>query len=103
MSYKVNKGVGRSFEFKGLRTSYVFMVLGGLVASILIYFVCGLILPFTLTIIIVASLAIGSVGGAYYLNAVYGEHGLALERARRRLPQRVQNDRRVASLLLKDN
>lgn len=103
MSYKVNKGVGRSFEFKGLRTSYVFMALGGLVASVLLYFVCGLFLPSTLTILLVAVVSLGSIGGAYYLNAVYGEHGLSLERSNRRLPQRIQNDRRIYALLSKES
>ena len=100
MPYNINKGVGRSFEFKGLRTTYVFCALGGLIAAILFYFVCGLVLPFPLSISLVVLIAVGSIGGSYYLNAVYGEHGLALERAKRKLPQRVQFSRRVFCMLI---
>ena len=46
MNYKINKGVGRSFEFKGLRAMYVFLALGGIVGGIILYFILGAFLPF---------------------------------------------------------
>ena len=73
MEYPINKGVGRSFEFKGLQTIYVFIALGGIVIGVLLYFILGLFLPFEISIILVAIVMIGSVGVAYYLNGKYGD------------------------------
>ena len=101
MEYPINKGVGRSFEFKGLQTIYVFIALGGIVIGVLLYFILGLFLPFEISIIVVAIVAIGCVGAAYYLNGKYGETGLLMERGARKLHQRIQNDRRVRSLIIR--
>ena len=100
MEYSINKGVGRSFEFKGLQTTYVFIALGGIVFSILMYFVFGLFLPFSVTIIFVSIIVIACVGGAYYLNAKYGENGLLIERGERKMYQRIQNDTRVKAMII---
>ena len=61
----------------------------------------GLVLPFEISIIMVAIVVIGCVGAAYYLNGKYGETGLLMERGARKLHQRIQNDRRVRSLIIR--
>lgn len=99
MTYKTNKGVGKSFEFKGLRTTYVFLALGGIVLSILFYFILGLILPFAVTITLVIFIALGAVGLAYYLNAHFGESGLKYTIAQMKTIQRIQMDRRIYKLM----
>jgi hypothetical protein len=50
---------------------------------------------------VVAIVVIGCVGAAYYLNGKYGETGLLMERGARKLHQRIQNDRRVRSLIIR--
>jgi hypothetical protein len=40
------------------------------------------------------------VGGAYYLNAKYGENGLLIERGERKMYQRIQNDTRVKVMII---
>jgi len=57
MNYKINKGVGRSFEFKGLRAMYVFLALGGIIGVIMLYFLLGAFLPFGVTRTIVSLVA----------------------------------------------
>lgn len=101
MEYPVNKGVGRSFEFKGLQTLYVFIALGGIIVGVLLYFFLGLFLPFEITIIIVSIFVVGCIGVAYYLNGKYGETGLLVERGARKLHQRIQNDKRVRSMIIR--
>ena len=99
MNYKINKGVGRSFEFNGLRAMYVFLALGGIVGGIILYFILGAFLPFGVTMMIVSLVALGSVALSYYLNSSMGEHGLRHFFVQRRTFQRVQNDQRVRDLL----
>lgn len=100
MTYKTNKGVGKSFEFKGLRTTYVFMALGGIVLSILFYFILGLLLPFAVTLIIVILIALGSIGLAYYMNAHFGESGLKYAIAQIKTIQRIQMDKRIYKIVI---
>lgn len=99
MNYRINKGVGKSFEFKGLRTTYVFLALGGIIVSILLYFLLGLLLPFEVTLAIIILCVLASVGGAYYLNYHFGENGLSYSRAQWRTYQLIRNNKRVCSLM----
>lgn len=100
MTYKINKGVGRSFEFKGLRTTYVFLSLGGIIVSIFLYFILGLLFPIEITISLVVLSALISVGGAYYLNSHFGENGLTHAHAQRKCVQRIQNNTRVKNMII---
>lgn len=99
MQYNVNKGVGRSFEFKGLRSMYVFMALGGVMLGILLYFLLGLLFPFWVTMSVVMLVALGSVLLAYYLNNRMGEHGIRHFYVQWKTVQRIQNDQRVRRML----
>jgi uncharacterized membrane protein len=99
MTYKVNKGVGRSFEFKGLRAVYVFIALGGIIVSVLLYFVLGMFFSFGVSMSIVMLCALASVGSAYYLNRRFGENGLRYVMAQHKTVARVQNNVRVGKLL----
>lgn len=38
--YQVNKGIGRSPEFKGLKSQYLFIFAGGLFALFVIFVLC---------------------------------------------------------------
>jgi hypothetical protein len=99
MNYKINKGVGRSFEFKGLRAMYVFLALGGIIGGIMLYFLLGAFLPFGVTMTIVSLVALGCVALSYYLNSSMGEYGLRHFFVQRKTFQRVQNNRRVRDML----
>ena len=39
-SWEINKGVGRTVEFKGLKAQYLFLFAGGLLATFLLVVVC---------------------------------------------------------------
>lgn len=102
MEYPVNKGVGRSIEFKGLRSQYLFIFAGGLVVVFLLFvilFVVGvnqwICIPFG---VISGSLLVWLT---FKLNARYGEHGLMKLLAEKRHPRYLIHRLRVFLLLTK--
>lgn len=87
MNYNINKGIGRTVEFKGLKAQYLFIFAGGLLGT--------LILVMILYIAGVNSyicLFLGAVGASliiwqtFSLNKKYGEHGLMKVGAKKRHP-----------------
>ena len=102
MEYPVNKGVGRSLEFKGLRSQYLFIFAGGLVVVFLLFvilFVAGvdqwICIPFG---ILSGSLLVWLT---FKLNARYGEHGLMKLLAEKRHPRYLIHRLRIFRLLTK--
>lgn len=76
-SYNINKGIGRTVEFKGLKAQYLFIFSGGLLG----------ILVLTMILYMIGTnsyicLLFGSAGASiiiwqtFSLNRKYGEHGL---------------------------
>lgn len=97
--YPINKGIGASVEFKGLRAQYLFV------------FAAGLLLLFVLFVIMYmagisqwACVAFGSVSATllvwltFRLNGKYGEHGLMKLGAARTHPRYLINRRRISRL-----
>lgn len=98
--FPINKGIGKSVEFQGLKSQYLFIFVGGLLGI------------FIITVVLYMSgvpdlIAIGiGVGGAallvwqtFSLNAKYGEHGLMKLSAKRSHPQYIINRQRFSKLL----
>lgn len=86
-SYNINKGIGRTAEFKGLKAQYLFIFGGGLLAIlilVMILYMAGANSYICMCI---------GVGGAslivwqtFALNSKYGEHGLMKQRAKKKHP-----------------
>ena len=102
MEYEINKGVGNPLEFKGLKSQYLFIFAGGLVAVLLvvvILYIAGvnqwICIPF--------GLLSGSqlVWLTFRLNARYGEHGLMKLLSGKRHPRYLIHRRRLFRLLTK--
>ena len=72
MEYPVNKGAGNPVEFKGLKSQYLFVFAGGLLAW-----------------------------AVFRLNARYGEHGLMKLLAEKRHPRYLIHRKRVFRLFAK--
>ena len=90
MNYNINKGIGRTVEFKGLKAQYLFIFAGGLLGT--------LILVMIMYMAVVNSyicLLLGAVGAllivwqTFSLNKKYGEHGLMKIGARKRHPRYI--------------
>jgi len=92
MEYMINKGIGKSVEFQGLKSQYLFIFAGGLLA-VFIIFVVMFMAGANQWICIGFGVAAASVlvWLTFSLNARYGEHGLMKLLARRQHPRYLIN------------
>lgn len=102
-SYEVNKGIGSSAEFKGLKAQYLFLFAGGILLSffvVILFFVFG----GNQFIGILLGLSLGGVSTwlTFYLNRRYGEHGLMKRHALSRHPRYIMR-RHTARVLLRSS
>ena len=100
MEYQIHKGAGNPIEFKGLKSQYLFIFAGGLVAvlfMVVILYIAGVgqwvCIPFG---IISGSLLVWLT---FRLNARYGEHGLMKLLAEKRHPRYLIHRKRLFRLL----
>ncbi len=97
--YPVNKGIGRSVEFKGLKAQYLFIFVGGLLALFVLFvilYMIGIDQWICIGFGAVASSVL--VWQTFSLNARYGEHGLMKLGAARSHPRYLINRRRITRL-----
>ena len=99
-SWEINKGAGRTVEFKGLKAQYLFLFAGGLLAVfflVVILYLCG--------VSQIACLVIGIVGTTlvvwqtFAMNRKYGQYGLMKKGAVRMHPRYLLNRRTVYHLI----
>ena len=98
-TYPINKGIGRSVEFQGLKSQYLFIFAGGLLALFVLF-----------VILYIAGvnqwICIGFGGTStsilvwqtFSLNRKYGEHGLMKRSALHSHPRYLINRRRIPRL-----
>ena len=100
--YPVNKGIGRSVEFKGLKSQYLFIFVGGLLA-LFVLFVILYMIGIDQWICIGFGVVSASVlvWQTFALNARYGEHGLMKLGATKSHPRYLLNRRRISRLIKK--
>lgn len=100
--YPVNKGIGRSVEFKGLKAQYLFIFVGGLLALFVLF-----VLLYMIGIDQWICIGFGVVSASvlvwqtFALNARYGEHGLMKLGATKSHPRYLLNRRRISRLIKK--
>ena len=87
--YPVNRGIGKPVEFKGLKSQYLFIFAGGLLAVFVVFIVC-------IGFIVSASLLL--VWQTFRLNAKYGTHGLMKAAARKRHPRFIISRKAIPRL-----
>ena len=101
MEYNVNKGIGKSVEFKGLKAQYLFIFAGGLLAVFVVFvimYMIGIDQWVCIGFGVIAASAL--VWLTFNLNAKYGEHGLMKVLAKRQHPRFLinrKNSRRLFS------
>lgn len=89
-NYNINKGIGRTVEFKGLKAQYLFIFAGGLLGVLILVMVMYMAGANSY-----ACLFIGASGGSliiwqtFSLNKKYGEHGLMKVGAAKRHPRYI--------------
>jgi len=98
--YPINKGIGRSVEFKGLKAQYLFIFAGGLLATFILFvvmYMAGVPQWFCIgTELILASLVVFLT---FRLNEKYGEHGLMKLGAAKCRPRHLLNRRKIARMI----
>ena len=99
-SWEINKGVGRTVEFKGLKAQYLFLFAGGLLAVfflVVILYLCGVSQITCLVIGIVGATLV--VWQTFAMNRKYGQYGLMKKGAVRMHPRYLLNRRTVYHLI----
>ena len=98
--FPINRGIGKSVEFKGLKSQYLFIFVGGLLA-LFILFVIMYMVGVNQWFCIISGLVTASapVCQTFALNAKYGEHRLMNMHARGSHPKYIINRRKIPKLL----
>lgn len=97
--YSINRGIGNSVEFKGLKSQYLFIFAAGLLAVFVIFIVMYMIgIGQWVCIGFGVAAAFSLVWLTFYLNKRYGENGLMKLLASRMHPRFILNRRSVSRL-----
>ena len=89
-TYHINKGIGRTVEFKGLKAQYLFIFAGGLLGIlvlVMVMYIVGINTYLCLTIGGASSAIL--IWQTFSLNRKYGEHGLMKIGANKRHPRYI--------------
>lgn len=90
--YGINKGIGRSAEFQGLKSQYLFLFAGGLLGLFVLVVVLYMVgLDSWSCLLFGAASASLLIWGTFHLNAKYGEWGLMKLQARHSRPHYIIN------------
>lgn len=102
--YRINKGINKPIEFKGLKAQYIGYLGSGLVVLLIMFavmyisgvnvFVCLVLILFLGTLLFMF---------VYRLSDRYGQHGLMKKAARRRIPIYIASTSRSIFLNLKNH
>jgi hypothetical protein len=93
--YKINKGINKSIEFKGLKAQYIWWLGAGLVLLMVLFailFIAGVNPYACVGLILVAGLLLFT--NVYRLSNKYGEYGMQKKIAKRNIPKIVRCYRR---------
>ena len=97
--YAINKGVGKSVEFKGIRAQYFLGLVLGVLVSFALFFLCSFLFGQWVAVTVGLLAGLVSFIAVYTLNARFGEHGLMHRLASRYVPQRLANSRRTYRMI----
>ncbi|KXH81591.1 DUF4133 domain-containing protein [Chryseobacterium kwangjuense] len=89
-TYHINKGIGRTVEFKGLKAQYLFIFSGGILGIL----ICVMIMYMAGVNTYLCLILGGSSSGlltwqTFALNVKYGEHGLMKMGAQKKHPKYI--------------
>ncbi|MDR2270428.1 MAG: DUF4133 domain-containing protein [Sphingobacterium sp.] len=104
MKYSINKGIGRTVEFKGLKAQYLFIFSGGLLSTLIFVMILYMIGVSSYVCLFIGLAVISIVvWKTFSLNAKYGEHGIMKLSCKKRHPQYIVRRKSVKSLLFHKN
>src|SRR5690349_5971594 len=86
--YKINKGINRPIEFKGLKAQYIVYLGVGLVMLLLLFAILYLLgVDTIICLTLIVSLAILLFTNVYRLSKKFGQHGMLKRFARQGIPE----------------
>jgi len=89
-TYNINKGIGRTVEFKGLKAQYLFLFAGGLLGTLVLVMVLYMVgINSYICLFLGAGGASLIVWQTFALNKKHGEHGLMKIGAKKRHPRYI--------------
>ncbi|REC42052.1 DUF4133 domain-containing protein [Chryseobacterium sp. 5_R23647] len=89
-TYHINKGIGRTVEFKGLKAQYLFIFAGGLLGILVFVMVLYMASVNTYLCLILGGSSSGLlIWQTFSLNRKYGEHGLMKLGAQKKHPKYI--------------
>ncbi|WP_140487039.1 DUF4133 domain-containing protein [Flavobacterium sp. GSA192] len=95
-SYNINKGIGRTVEFRGLKSQYLFIFTGGLLGILIMVMILYMVgVNSFVCLFLGAGGALLIVGQTFSLNKKHGEHGLMKISAQKRHPHYIICRKRV--------
>jgi hypothetical protein len=89
-TYNINKGIGRTVEFRGLKAQYLFLFAGGLLGTlilVMILYMAGV--NSYICLLFGTSSASLIMWQTFSLNKKYGQHGLMKIAAKKRHPHYI--------------
>lgn len=95
--YKINKGINKPIEFRGLKAQYIWYLGGGLVILLIVFailYVIGINTFFCVGFITI--LGTGLFIQVYKLSNKYGEHGMMKKMAKRGIPGVIKSYSKTA-------
>ena len=99
-TYPINKGIGRSVEFQGLKSQYLFIFAGGLLALFVLFVILYMAgVNQWICIGFGGTAASVLVWQTFFLNRKYGEYGLMKRSALHSHPRYLINRRCIPRLL----
>ncbi|RKT01793.1 DUF4133 domain-containing protein [Chryseobacterium defluvii] len=89
-NYNINKGIGRTVEFKGLKAQYLFIFAGGLLGVLILVMVMYMAgVHSYICLFTAASGSLTIIWQTFSLNGKYGQHGLMKLGAKKRYPRYI--------------
>lgn len=90
--YKINKGINKPIEFKGLKAQYIWYLGGGLLGLLILFailYICGVNSFICLAIILILGTALFMY--VYKLSHDYGQYGMMKKIAARGVPRVIKS------------
>jgi hypothetical protein len=100
--YKINKGINKSVEFKGLKAQYIWYLGAGVLGLLIVFaslYIVGLNTFLCLAIVLTGGTILFIY--VYRLSNKYGEYGMMKNAARRGIPKVIKSNSRNIFIRIK--
>ncbi len=98
--FQINKGIGRSVEFKGLKAQYLFIFAGGLLGIFVVVIIMYMVgVSQYLCLLLGVAFSGLLIWQTFSMNDKYGEHGLMKLSSRKSQPDYLSRKRSVLQFI----